>query len=134
MKRPMFKKIVFCLGLLTFCLSLLVYSLARAQLSPERTDARRVEYTSEALPDPFESPWERQKVLTEEPPTIGYDLPQLKVQGMVWGTEMPQAIINNTVVKIGEFVQGAEVIDIRREGIYVLYEGKQYIVRPVITK
>lgn len=98
-----------------------------------------VSYTSRGLRDPFKSPFEMQGipvVAEAEPtaPTVEYGLSHLNVQGMVWGSKMPQAIINNQIVRIGEIIDGAEILEIRREGVYVLYEGKQYIVRPTIYK
>ena len=68
---------------------------------------------------------------TPKPPEQ-YGLAHLQVQGIVWGTEMPQAIINNTVVRVGEIIGEVEILDIRKEGVYVLYQGGQYILRSVI--
>ena len=93
---------------------------------------KRVKYTSQDLPDPFKSPFEREEAVGE--PTVTVGLPHLEVQGMVWGSKIPQAIINNTVVTVGEAIEGAEIIDIRKEGVYVLYEERQYILRPTIGK
>ena len=61
-------------------------------------------------------------------------LSHLQVQGMVWSSKMPQAIINDTVVSIGEVIDDAEILDIRKEGIYLLYQGRQYIIRPSISR
>ena len=95
-------------------------------------------YTSRDLRDPFKSPFEMQgiPVVEDRPvvPEIEYGLSHINVQGMVWGSKMPQAIINNQVVRVGEIIDGAEVLEIRQEGVYILYEGKQYIVRPKIYK
>lgn len=102
-------------------------------LLAKKNEAKEVEYTSQDLRDPFKSPLEMEKVLDKGvAPEAG--LSHLKVQGMVWSSKMPQAIINNTVVRIGEVINGAEILDIRKEGIYVLYQGRQYIIRPSILK
>ena len=45
---------------------------------------------------------------------------------------MPQVIINGMVLRVGEVIQGAEILSIRKEGVYVLHEGNQYILRSVI--
>jgi len=134
MKRPLFKKIFFYLSPLALVSLFLAYSLVKAQVSPEMANVREIKYTSGDLPDPFESPWERQQAPTKEKPAVAYDLPQMEIQGMIWGSEMPQAIINNTVVRVGESIQGAEIIDIRQEGVYVLYQGRQYILRPATIR
>jgi hypothetical protein len=124
MKRYLLKNIIFCLGFLF--------------ILPEITQARQINYTSQNLRDPFQNPFEMHLITKEQPErpveSIGYDLPHLSVQGIVWGTQMPQAIINNTIVKIGESIAEAEVLDIRKEGVYLLYQGKQYILRPMILK
>ncbi len=90
-----------------------------------------VEYTSQALRDPFQSPFER--VL---PPgadiAVNPALAKYKVQGMVWDSQRPQAIINDVVLNIGDVFEGIEILNIRREGIYVLYEGNRSILKPRI--
>ena len=131
MKRNLLKKIIFCLGFLAVVSLILTYSLSSNPASSRKEAAQKVEYTSGNLRDPFESPFEMGEQIQKE--TI-VGLPQLQVQGMIWGSAMPQAIVNNMIVKIGEIVDGAEILDIRKEGVYVLYEGKQYILRPIISK
>ena len=131
MKKNLLKKIIFCFGFLAIGLLIVTYSWSLSPAAPKIGLAKKVEYTSGNLRDPFESPFEMgDEVATES--VVG--LPQLQVQGMIWGSAMPQAIVNNTIVKIGEIVDGAEILDIRKEGVYVLYEGKQYILRPIISK
>jgi len=108
-------------------------------LSSEAPICASVQYTARGLRDPFKSPFEMQvtPVVEErrpEQPSIEYGLSHLTVQGMVWGSDNPQAIINNKVTRIGEIIDGAEILEIRREGVYVLYEGRQYIVRPMIAR
>lgn len=53
--------------------------------------------------------------------------PQLSINGIVWQTSMPQAIVNNQVVKIGdEISQDIRIIGISKEGVTVEYEGKTF--------
>ena len=110
-----------------------VFAESQAKAGPWR----ELKYTARSLRDPFESPFELMAVPlageeTEEEPAIKYGLSNLKVQGMVWGTDMPQVIINDTVLRVGEVIQGTEILFIRKEGVYVLHEGSQYILRPAI--
>lgn len=121
MKKSLLKKICLCMGLLVICSNTAL--------------AKKVRYTSQALRDPFQNPFEIYTFVEEEqiePSVVGSTLGHLRVQGIVWGTDMPQAIVNNTVVKVGEVIGGAEIVDIRKEGVYVLYKGGQYILRPII--
>ena len=135
-KTLLLRKAIFCLGFLTLLSLILPFPLPGAQLNPKPGFAEKVEYTSQGLRDPFQSPFEFFEPL-EEPkekaPVVG-GLPHLEVQGMVWGSKVPQAIINNTVVRVGEVIEGAEILVIRKEGVYVLYGGRQHILRPTIPK
>ncbi|MBN3038028.1 MAG: hypothetical protein JW869_01265 [Candidatus Omnitrophica bacterium] len=94
----------------------------------------RVEYTAISLRDPFMSPDEMIIRPTQETkddfPKIKVPLTHLHIQGMVWGSKSPQAIINNKVVRKGDVIEGAQVLDVRKEGVYLLYQDNQYILRP----
>ena len=54
------------------------------------------------------------------------NLSELSVQGIVWGGAFPQAIINNKVVKVGDTIKDARVIDISKDGVTVFLGGRQY--------
>jgi hypothetical protein len=49
--------------------------------------------------------------------------PKLELQGFVWQGREPQAIINNTLVRVGESVGGATIVSIERRGVTVEYRG-----------
>jgi len=53
-------------------------------------------------------------------------LPALAAQGIIWGGKIPQAIINNQVVKIGDTIEGAEIVDIDQDGIILFFQNKQH--------
>jgi len=83
----------------------------------------RVEYKAQALRDPFRG------FKTEGTPGIkdaGVKPPTLTIQGIVWGGSVPQAIINNKVVKIGDLIEDARIIDINKEGVIIFFGGRQY--------
>jgi len=48
------------------------------------------------------------------------------LQGLVWGGDFPQAIINNKMVKIGDTIEGVEVVAIGKEGVTLVYANKKY--------
>jgi len=87
-----------------------------------------VEYKSDKLRDPFraylieeeakEVPQEKINLIQPE-----LDLSQLKVQGVIWGVKTPQAIINNTILTIGDLIEGAEILTIDKKGITLSYNG-----------
>ena len=97
-------------------------------VAPETILRPKIEYKAETLRDPFQGP------ITKE--AVGGDrikagsgegkAPPLKVQGVIWGGSLSQAIINNKVVTIGDDIEGAKIIYIDRQGITVIFEGKQY--------
>jgi hypothetical protein len=65
-------------------------------------------------------------------------LPDMKFQGMVWKSQRPQAIINNKVYDIKDIIKLDEagvlgeikVNDIDKDGIHLMYKGREFIVRP----
>ncbi|MBN1587861.1 MAG: hypothetical protein JW937_10615 [Candidatus Omnitrophica bacterium] len=56
--------------------------------------------------------------------------PKVTVQGLLWGSARPQAIIDNRIVEPGDSVAGAEVLAIDRSGVTVIYRGFEYVLRP----
>ena len=49
---------------------------------------------------------------TENPPSV-------KISGLVWNTERPQAIINNNVYDIGDSIEGWTITNISKDGITI---------------
>lgn len=89
----------------------------------------QIEYKSKGLRDPFQTPFEKQFTLGSgavAPDPWAVSLSFLKLQGVVWGGKFPQAIINDRVVKIGDTIEGALIVDINRDGVVLFLDGKQY--------
>ena len=85
-----------------------------------------VAYTAESYKDPF------QGVVIEEPETETgnksiepINLPNLKIQGIIWGTNTPQAIINNKVVKAGSTINDVTIIEITSTEIIISYKNQK---------
>jgi len=55
-------------------------------------------------------------------------LPKITISGLIWNTDMPQAIVNGQVKKIGDTVAGVKLIDITKTGITVEYMGEKVII------
>jgi hypothetical protein len=67
--------------------------------------------------------------------TAALPLPSMNIQGLIWGGKFPQAIINGKVVKIGEVIEGAQIIEINKEGVVLSYDNRNYTLRsPAISK
>ncbi len=54
--------------------------------------------------------------------------PQIQVQGLVWGGKLPQAIIENQIVMVGDDVAEVKVVAISQDGVEVTYLGKNFIL------
>jgi hypothetical protein len=92
-----------------------------------------IEYSSGDLRDPFndlfylEKEKEKQSVQVPQesiPDEPMFSLENFKVQGVIWGGKFPQAIINNKVLKVGDLIEGAEIVSIEKEGITLNFSGR----------
>ncbi len=91
-----------------------------------------VQYTAEALRDPFRGyrPVVEDYTVDTTEEIVSTEPPQLSIQGIVWGNNNPQAIIENKVVKIGDTINEATILDISKDGIAVLYKNRKYNINP----
>jgi len=48
------------------------------------------------------------------------------IKGLVWDTDVPQAIINGRVRKVGDNMGEVKIVTIDKTGVGVLYEGKPF--------
>lgn len=83
-----------------------------------------------ALPEPEkpvenikQPPVETKKIFLPPPvsekggQSISVPKPNFQVQGLVWGSDLPEAIVNNEVVSVGDKVNGWTVIEINPQGV-----------------
>lgn len=99
-------------------------------------EEKGVDYVASVERVPLKSPFEEES----KAGAVGEDvtLPVMAFQGMVWNSRRPQAIIDNKVYDVddvilvgeGEAAGTIKVKDITREGIFLKYKGKEFIVRP----
>jgi type II secretory pathway component PulC len=87
-----------------------------------------MEYKSVKMRDPFKTYLIKEEPVevpqdNAEPVKIEFDTEKLKVQGIIWGSKVPQAIINDRVVTIGSLIEGAEVLSIDKKGITLNFHG-----------
>ncbi len=52
--------------------------------------------------------------------------PALQVNGVIWNSDRPQAIINDRVIDVGDEIAESKVVKIRRSGVDVEYKGKVF--------
>ncbi|MFC1806767.1 hypothetical protein ACFL0T_00165 [Candidatus Omnitrophota bacterium] len=55
-------------------------------------------------------------------------LPQLKIEGLIWNSDMPQAIVGGKVINIGDSILDAKVVGISKEGITLEYYEEVVLV------
>lgn len=89
----------------------------------------QVEYKSSQLRDPFQSYLTDGKKVQGlqgvgdlAKPAINIDA--LRVQGIIWGGKMPQAIINNQVLAVGDRVDGFPILSIDKDGVSLDVPGE----------
>lgn len=107
--------------------SVLISGAARAQ--SEEDPAPKVIFDPKGLKDPFRSPEEKEKPPEEIPEAEAVEarpLPELRVQGLIWGGKIPQAIVNGTVVTVGDVISEARIEAIGRSGITVFFDKRSY--------
>ncbi|MCM8779630.1 MAG: general secretion pathway protein GspB [Candidatus Omnitrophica bacterium] len=85
----------------------------------------KIKYTSSNLRDPFTLALPQAPVA----PAPKGPLPQFKIEGYVWGSSLPQAIIDGKVYSEGDVIQGAKIMKIDKDGITVLFNEITYIIK-----
>lgn len=91
-----------------------------------------VSYTADQLEgviDPFEPAVKKEEPLltTQELIEQGdFVPPELTIQAIIWGGPFPQAIVNDRIVRVGDVISEAMVVDIHSDGIVFSYKNKQF--------
>ncbi|HDZ77589.1 MAG TPA: hypothetical protein ENH41_05855 [Candidatus Omnitrophica bacterium] len=81
-------------------------------------------YSGFEYADPFKSHLPKRKELIEVKDLIQAEegeLPDFKVQGIVWGGDINQAIIDGFVVKVGDTFKGVKIVEINPDRIKLSY-------------
>jgi len=56
-------------------------------------------------------------------------LPSMRINGIVWGGNVPAAIIDNKVYREGDSIKDAKVVKIVKEGVWFLYKEKDFLMK-----
>ena len=92
------------------------------------------QFPPKTVPAPVVAPpIENKQEFQPLPPPVVYEPPpptppELKMSGLVWNTNKPQAIVNGQVVGIGDMVQEWEITAISQKGIEVQKENHKIII------
>jgi len=107
-----------------------IKALEPAQSSDDSAiDRPHVQYTEQTSRDPFEGGVKKETTAVRE--VTGQEkivLPALTVQGVIWGTQKPQVIINNKVLREGDFLDEVQILEIKSSGIVVLYKNMKSVL------
>ena len=68
-------------------------------------------------------------MLPQGAPAPSVNMPVLHVQGIIWGSDRPQAIIDDEVVGVGDQVQGVKITSIHKDGVNGLFQGVKFHAR-----
>jgi len=126
--------------ILSFFLILVILFLNRevcfAAKESEPTDKlqkTQLEYTGfEAKRDPFGLPAALAKLLEKPYDSLekqqAVTIPTVEIQGIISSRGMPQAIINNNVMKVGDYIGEFEIKSIGKDSIILFFQGKEYTI------
>ena len=82
-----------------------------------------VEYSGQLYRDPFglatQTNTAKEKPKAKEP----------TLEGIIWNAAKPQALIDGHIVKVGDKVGGAQVIDIKKDGVKMRDSEKEFYIR-----
>jgi sRNA-binding protein len=89
------------------------------------------EYKAEAFRDPFVPLLKRDD--SDRGDEFGGDaddsfVKDLSVSGIIVGGKFPQAIINRQVVKVGDMIGEAKVLEIKKEGVTLYYKSNNIVI------
>ena len=68
------------------------------------------------------------QVVNPTPPPMEVRPPVITISGLVWNTDLPQAIVNNQIVGIGDKINEWTIVSIREGGIEISYLDKRVLV------
>lgn len=129
MKRKFFASLLFC----CFFAIALLFFITNAEGA---TEDRRVIFDAYDLADPFAPKLPIAKEVKTFELQSQKDValirevmpPRFTIQGVIWNTDTPQAIVDNVVVGIGGVIKEAYIVDITKEGIKILYQDTLFFV------
>lgn len=94
----------------------------------------KAEFKGAGLRDPFRDCFEEDATMPGQVPgqealqAPEEKMPSLKVQGIIRGGKLSQAIVNNKIVKIGDTIEGARITNIEKDGVTVFFGHKSYTI------
>lgn len=63
-------------------------------------------------------------------PVVKRNPPNVSISGIIWNSDRPQAIINGTIVDIGDTISNIKITGIQKEGVEGLFDGRTVTLKP----
>jgi len=129
----MYKFKFFFLVILVLLLSV-GYIFAQEQVDSQQQNIilrPKMEFPNEISKDPFKITLPGVKKEVSQVQEVYQEevrLPDMIIQGIIWGGKAPLAIINNKVYKMGDSIDEAKIINIEKEGVEVILKGKSFVL------
>jgi hypothetical protein len=82
----------------------------------------------ECFPEKIESVEE----VLKEPEKV-FDVSPYKLNGLLWGSGDPKAIINNEIYGVGDRLAEAEITKIDKYGVTLIFNNQEYTINPTKT-
>lgn len=123
--------LVLFLTILAVGINLGYIALAQDDSADTMIKRPQIKYKSGRLRDPFVSVLDKDKSTEKTEKGEGAELNQattdisaFEVEGIIWGGKMPQAIINNKVLSVGDLIDGAQILSIDKSGVNLNISGR----------
>ena len=92
--------------------------------------AEAVEYKGENLRDPFSSGDKPVAESALEISPADFKRPELILNGIIWVPGKPRAILNGKHVLTEGMIEGAKVIEIRKNEVKMKFNGQEWTLKP----
>ena len=56
--------------------------------------------------------------------------PSFTVSGLIWNSDLPQAILDGQIVTIGDLIKNWTIVNISKEGVEVTFKNFTYMIEP----
>jgi len=109
-----------------------------SQTTEERPERKKVDIRNFRNPFasllPQKKPEEAKRTrTTDRPKAEKVAPPDFTIYGLIWNTDLPQAIVNERVVKIGDVINEAEILNITKEGITIKYRNEEFFIESQLS-
>ncbi|MDP8233529.1 MAG: hypothetical protein P9M06_01830 [Candidatus Saelkia tenebricola] len=94
-----------------------------------RTVYAKIEYTGDQFRDPFQS-YLPEANISKSKKAVFKKLKELNLTGVIWGGDLPLAIINDQVYSVGDSILEVEIMEINKTGVLLKYGEEAYILKP----